>query len=150
MKRSKIGLMLALPGYLLSISLITSDLANMTLPPTGTNRFLSIDYITTSTSSLLHTYSIILPSQLHYNPYALLIICFTLFSLHNLPISNILSLFLGAKQLVTLITHKTFSPNSYNFSFISLILLFTLCSISIFSITIGIRFALTIAFRQVF
>ena len=142
--------MLALPGYLLSIYLITLSLPIIILPPTGTNRFLSIDYTITSTPSLLHTSPITLPTQLHYNPYALFITCNNPFYLQIYPISNIMSLLRGAKQLVTLITHNTLSPNSFTFSSISYKLLFTFSFSSIFSITIGIRFALTMAFRQVF
>ena len=88
---------------------------------------------------------------LHYNPYALLTTWNKLFCLQIFASSGILSGTLGAKQLVVDKIHKIFSAfNSSIFYNNTCILVVTIGLPSTLGITIGIKLAVYIHFRQVF
>ena len=113
MTTSMVGPMDARPGYnVLTLSKTSPShpvRASRKLPPTGTMKFLSVLCTTTSTRPLRHADVISRHVSLDWMPYALLMMCGTSSRLQTLPTPTTSSGLRGAKQLVVVRTHATFS-----------------------------------------
>ena len=124
----------------------------MMLPPTGTMKFLSVLEMITSTVPTWSALIISLETLEHWSPYAELITWFIPYYLQSVAISTIESYTLGAKHEVVESTHNTLPwyRSSLRIFLISSMFVQSSSPFKRGSITIGLRFAVYIDFKQVF
>ena len=111
MSRSSTGEIDARPGYDFRTASTTDVLSfplHTTAPPTGTMKFLSVDWTTASTRPRRHARVTSLHSCAAWIPYALLMTCPTSSAEHILATSEHASADLGAKHEVEVMTQQTF------------------------------------------